>query len=120
MNLALSFDTNDLVVVDGAVQRVDEGRRAVQTVRNKLMTSLEGWVLDHSVGWLGANDLEKGYDLFDLELRARNIILGTDGVDRIVTMKLYVTNRKLMLEFEAVTQYGVIDLSIPFSSGDAL
>lgn len=115
MQLALDKDTNDLIKkAGGGVERVTDGRYTVQAVRSKLQTRLGEWILDSTVGWLNFSDYKKGYDLFDIETRARKIILQTKGVEVIDSMDLTVTNRKLLLTFSATTVYGVIDLTIPW------
>jgi hypothetical protein len=117
MQLALDHDTNDLIKgATGGVERVTDGRYTVQAVRSKLKTNLGDWVLDPSIGWLNYTDFKKGYDLFDIEDRAREIILQTQGVEAIDTIDLIVHQRKLTLTFSARTIYGVINLTIPWGN----
>ncbi len=117
MQLALDHKTNDLIKgAGGGVERVKEGRYTVQAVHSKLQAVLGEWVKDPTIGWLNSTDFEKNYDLFDIENRARIIILNTEGVEVIDTMELVVVQRKLTLTFSAQTIYGVIDLTIPWNS----
>jgi hypothetical protein len=117
MQLALDEATNDLIKgATGGVERVTEGRYTVQAVRSKLQVVLGEWVKDPTIGWLNFSDFERGYDLFDIETRARRIILNTDGVEAIDTMDLVVSQRVLTLTFTARTIYGTIDLTIPWGA----
>ena len=116
IQLALSKATNDLIKLpDGGVSRVSDGRYTTQLVQNKLLTSLGEWALDPTIGWIGTDDFERNPDLFDIELRARLIILGTKGVQTIDSFSLELTNRTLYLKFTASTIYGGIDLTVPWS-----
>ena len=56
-----------------------------------------------------------GDDLFDIEMRARVIILGVDGVQEITSMELALVSRVLTLTFVAKTTYGEISLTVPWS-----
>lgn len=114
--LALDKSTGDLIKPDGGgVARVDDGRFVVQQVQSKLRTGLGEWVLNPTVGWLNVQDFEKNFDRFDIESRARRIILETDGVlaiDELITE--YGSDRKLTIQFEARTIYGTINLTVPW------
>ena len=117
MQLALDQTSNDLILKAGAgVERVSEGRFIVQLVRSKLQTQLGEWLLDPTKGWLNFDDYTRQPDLFDIENRARKIILGTDGVKEITAMELDLTQRVLTLTFSAETTYGVIDLTVPWTA----
>tara|TARA_R110000851_G_scaffold244874_2_gene397630 strand:- start:15476 stop:15829 length:354 start_codon:yes stop_codon:yes gene_type:complete len=117
MHLALDKATGDLIISpNGGVERVTEGRFIVQQVQSKLRTWLGEWVLDPSVGWLNLSDFEKNYNITDLELRARQIILGTQGVFSIISMESKYSKRKLTIQFKANTKYGTIDLTIPWGN----
>ena len=116
MQLAVDKITNDLILSDGGgVDRVTAGRYTVQLVQNRLKTVLNEWLLNPTVGWLNISDFRRGYDLFDIELRARNIILSTPAVSGILEMDLRVADRVLYLTFKAETNYGIIDVTIPWS-----
>ena len=117
MQLALDQSTNDLIKgATGGVERVTEGRYTIQAVRSKLQTRLGEWIKDPTIGWLNFSDYDRGYDLFDIETRARKIILQTQGVEVIDTMTLTVLQRVLTLTFSARTTYGVINLTIPWGN----
>ena len=116
IQLALHQSTNDLILkAGGGVERVTDGRYVVQSVRSKLQTQLGEWVLDPSKGWLNFDDFSKQYDLFNIETRARRIILGTTGVKEILEINTFLTKRVLTLQFTATTEYGEINLSVPWS-----
>ena len=101
-------------ILVGGVERVDDGRYTIQLVKNRLNTVLGEWLLDPRIGWLNTNDFEKGYDLFDIELRARTIISSTPNVKEVTEMNLEVKNRILYLTFTAKTTFGIIELTIPW------
>jgi len=104
------------IPVYGGVERVTDGRYTVQLVKNRLLTALGEWLLDPRIGWLSLNDFEKNPDLFDIELRARSIILNTPDVKTIEEMKLELRDRVLHLDFQATTTFGLIDLTIPWGN----
>lgn len=115
MFLALDKTTGDLILKSGGgVERVSEGRFIVQQVQSKLRAWLGEWLLDPSIGWLNFSDFEKAYNQSDIEQRAREIILTTQGVSIINSMETSYSNRKLTIDFSAETIYGTIDLTIPW------
>lgn len=115
-NMALDPATNDLILVEGGgIVRVSEGRYTVQIVKNKLLTLLGEYALDPTLGWINFDDFVKNPDLFDLEVRAKQVILSCKGVKSVDTMQLTLSQRKLTVQFTATTVYGGIDLAIPWS-----
>lgn len=115
MYLALDKTTGDLIKpIGGGTSRVDSGRFIVQQVRSKLQTILGEWALDTSLGWVNLDDFEKNFDAFDIESRAREIILSTKDVLSITSLSTSYTRRKLTLKFEAKTTFGKIELTIPW------
>jgi hypothetical protein len=117
IQLALSGTTNDLVFpASGGVQRVDKGRFVVQQVKSKLQTWLGEWALDPAVGWVGQTDFEKNYELFDIEDRARTLILATQGVNAVTSITSSFEDRKLTIGVVAQTIYGEIDLTVPWGA----
>lgn len=117
MQLALDKATGDLMKpTGGGVTRVSEGRFVVQQVQSKLSVILGEWALDPSIGWVNQADFKKNYNVYSIERRARQIILGTKGVLAIDTLSIDVTARVLTLTFTARTTYGTIDLSVPWSA----
>jgi len=117
MQLALDEVNNDLILkAGGGLERVDSGRFTVQLVKNRLLTALGEWLLDPRIGWLSLDNFEKNPDLFDIELRARSIILNTPEVKTIEEMKLELRDRVLYLDFQATTTFGLIDLTIPWGN----
>ena len=117
MQLALNKATNDLYKpAGGGVTRVDEARFVVQQVQSRLSTFLGEWSLNPTVGWISLDiDFRKGHFLFDVETRARVIILETEGVLSIYTMELDLHQRVLTLTFTAATIYGDINFTVPWS-----
>lgn len=118
--LALDKGTNDLFKpAGGGVTRVTEGRFIVQQVQCKLKTILNEWVLDSRIGWLNADDFDRNYDIYDLEDRARSIILGVQGVKSIITLNSTYSQRTLEIQFTADTIYGTIDVTVPWNTTGA-
>ncbi len=115
MHLALDKTTGDLFKPDGGgLTRVDEGRFVVQQVQSKLLTLLGEWALDSTVGWVNRDDFVRDYDLFDIEMRARNIIITTQGVLEITSLSSVYSNRTVTVSFTARTIYGEINLEVPW------
>ena len=116
VQIALDSETNDIIkVAGGGIARVSDGRYTVQLVKSKLLTGLGEWLLDPSKGWLNLDDYKRNPDLFGIEVRARNVILSCEGVEKIDTISLVLTDRILYLNFTATTIYGEIKLTIPWS-----
>lgn len=117
MHLALNKSTGDLLLKDGGgVERVSDGRFVVQQVQSKLRTGLAEWILNPLLGWISITDFEKGWDRFDIEDRARKIILQTQGVLAIDSMTAEYSGRNLIIQFEARTIHGSINLTVPWSN----
>ena len=115
MQLALDKSSGDLIKgANGGVSRVDKGRYTVQQVQSKLRTWLGEWSLNPTIGWVNFDDYEKNYNQFDIETRARRIILNTKDVLAIDNMELTYDKRKLSIRFEARTTYGNISLTVPW------
>lgn len=115
MQLALDKSTGDLIKgASGGVERVTEGRFVVQQVQSRLRTWLGEWALNPTIGWVNFSDFEKNFDQFDIETRARRIILGTQDVLAIDNLEITYSKRKLTLQFEASTTYGAISLTVPW------
>ncbi len=114
--IALDSATNDIIKLDGGgIARVADGRYTVQLVKCKLLTLLGEWRLDTTKGWINYEDFKRNPDLFDIEIRAREVILGCKGVQKINSLNLVLSERVLTLTFQATTIYGGIDLTIPWS-----
>jgi len=117
MHLALNKVTHDLFKPEiGGLTRVDKGRFIVQQVQCKLRAILGEWVLNPSVGFINTDDMEKNFDLFDLETRALEIILKTEGVLSVDSIDLTYKSRKLFIHFTAKTRFGHIDTTIPWDN----
>lgn len=114
--IALNELTNDLIFKEGGgIERVKDGRYTIQVVRSKLQTVLGEWLLSPSIGWLNLDDFVRNPDLFDIEMRAKEIILSCDGVQVVDSMTLTLESRLLTVQFTAKTTYGVISLTVPWS-----
>ena len=113
--LALDSATNDLIFpTGGGVSRVEDGRFVVQQVSSKLKTWLGEWALDPSIGYVNLDDFVKNFDLYDLEDRARSIVLAIQGVDSVISIVPVYSNRKLTITIAAQTIYGEINLTVPW------
>ena len=113
-NLALDKTTNDLIKPSQGQYRVSEGRYTVQQCRSRLKVWLGEWQLDTSQGWINYDDFGRNYDQFDIETRARQVILGTVGVQSIESMDVLYSNRNLSITFTASTIYGEISTTVPW------
>ena len=113
-NLALDKVTHDLIKPSEGTMRVSEGRYTVQQCKCRLKVVLGEWALDKTQGWLNFDDFGRNYDLYDIETRAREVILGTKGVNSIISLSTQYSNRKLLLTFSADTIYGEINLIVPW------
>lgn len=114
--IALDSATNDIIKLEGGgIARVVDGRYTVQLVKNKLLTMLGEWRLDTSLGWINHDDFTRNPDLFDIEFRARRVILSCKGVQKIDALQLELSKRILTVTFEATTVYGRIETTIPWS-----
>ncbi len=119
LQLALDSATDDLVKLEGGgYLRVKDRDYTIQSVRTRLRTNLGDWLLDLKYGWLS---LEKDYvrnpDIYGIEVKARNIILQTQGVQGIVSLESRLEKRTLYLTFTALTIYGNISLVIEDTLG---
>jgi len=113
--LALDKATNDLILPSsGGVERTSDGRFVVQQVSSKLKTWLGEWAINPTLGWINTNDFKKDYNLFDIEDRAKVIVLGTQGVQSVTSISSELVNRTLFLYITAETIYGEIKLTVPW------
>ncbi len=104
--IALDPTTHDLVKLSGGgIGRVSKGQYTVQLVKCKLLTLLGEWKLDPSKGWINFADFKRNPDLFDIELRARKVILSCKGVQKIDSINLELKNRTLYVTFKATLIY---------------
>lgn len=116
LQIALDEATNDIIKLEGGgIVRVRDGRYTVQLVKNKLLTLLGEWRLDPTKGWINLDDFKRNPDLFDLEIRAKKVILSVHGMQRVDDMTLELSKRVLTLTFTATSIYGGINLTIPWS-----
>ena len=121
MYIAIDKYTHDMFKVAGeGIQRVSDGRFVVQQAQCKLRTMFGEWVLDRSIGFLGLEDMGKQYDLFDIELRVIEIVSGIQGVKTVYDVTLDLTRRTLLINFKAITTYGIIDTKVPWKNPDVL
>ena len=120
--LALDEVTNDIMLdPDGGLIRIDSGaRRTVQHVRSRLQTMRGEYKGDSSAGWIKLEDLGKSAeDGFDIETRAAQIILDTEGVTELTSLYMIPeADRKSSLIFVAQTKYGAIYETLPWGIGE--
>ncbi len=113
--IALDTATHDLVKLSGGgIGRVNKGQYTVQLVKCKLLTLLGEWKLDPKKGWINFDDFKRNPDLFDIELRARKVILSCEGVQKVDAINLVLSNRTLHVTFNATTIYGGIETTLPW------
>ena len=114
--IALDTATHDIIKIDGGgIARTIDGRYTTQLVKNKMLTLLGEWNLDIRKGWINYDDFKRNPDLFDIEFRAREVILSCKGVQKINSLQLELHKRTLTVTFEATTVYGTIATTIPWS-----
>ena len=115
--LALDKTNHDLILKEGGgIERVSNGRQAVQEVKCKLQTILGEWVMDTNIGYLSLSDFEKGKDIYDLEDRARVIIVNTKYVNSVIEITAkYDRDRMLNINFKADTVFGYINVDVPWN-----
>ncbi len=114
MQIALDKSGDIIKGENGGILRVDKGRYVVQSLQSKLKTSLNEWLLDPSLGWINLDEFIKNPNLYNIEIRAQQIILETEGVLSLDSIDLELTKRVLYLSFKATTTYGNIDLTVPW------
>jgi hypothetical protein len=117
MSIQVALDSDGEIITNekGAVF-VEEGRYTIQAVRSALLCTLGEYALDPKTGWMSRSDFAKRPDLFDIESRARSIILGVYGVSTVDDLTVSLgSNRQVTCEFTAKTIYGDISLSVPWS-----
>ncbi len=116
IQIALDSETNDIIKLEGGgIARVCDGRYVVQLVKNKLLTALGEWSLNPSIGWINIDDFVKNPDLFNLEMRAKEVILSVPSVATIDSFNMSLSKRVLTVTFTATTTFGSIDLTVPWS-----
>ena len=84
----------------GGVARVSDGRFTVQQTKSKLKSALDEWILDPTIGLLSIDDFNKNISIQDIELRALEIILGTQGVQSVIYLRATYSNRILTISFD--------------------
>lgn len=115
--IALDKATGDVMKpIGGGIQRVKDGRFIVQQVQCKLRTFLGEWILDSRIGFLNFDNFEKNFSTYDIEDKARELILGTKGVLSISSLVSTYKDRKLNISFQATTVYGTIDSEVPWDN----
>jgi len=114
MQIALSKSGDIIKGENGGILRVDKGRYVIQSLQSKLKTRLGEWLLDPSLGFINLDDYVKNPNLYNIEIRAQQIILETEGVLSLDSISLELTKRVLYLSFTATTIYGSIDLTVPW------
>ena len=116
IQIALDSATHDIIKLEGGgIARNSTGQYTVQLVKNKLLTLLGEWRLDPTKGWINYDDFKRNPDLFDIELRARTVILSCTGVLKVDSLSLELSNRTLNVTFQATTIYGGIEATLPWS-----
>lgn len=105
------LDENHDIVVGKRITRVTGARYVAQLIKCRLSTFLGEWAIDSSVGIPWDAIIVRGYDLDVLYHAVRRKIETTKGVKRVNSFTLSASSeskRKLIIQFEAVSDYGVI------------
>jgi len=114
MQIALSKSGDIIKGENGGIVRVTDGRYVLQSVQSRLKTNRSEWLLQPDIGWISLQDFGTRPNLYDIEVRAREIILGTEDVLTIGSINLEFTKRTLFLSFTATTTFGGIDTTVPW------
>lgn len=104
------LDENNDIIVGKRIARVSGAQHVAQLVKCRLSTFLGEWVIDTSVGIPWDVVLVKGYDLDVVYHAVHRKIATTRGVNKINSFSMTPDKkqRKLLIQFEAETNYGVI------------
>lgn len=104
------LDENNDIVVGKRIARVSGARHVAQLVKCRLDTFLGEWIIDPSVGIPWDVVLVRGYDLEVVYHAVHRKIATTRGVNKINSFSMVPDKkqRKLLIQFEAETNYGVI------------
>lgn len=110
LDLALDAKTHDLAL-NGDVWFIDNAERVAQQIKIQLLTFLGEWFLDvtHGVPYLDYVLIKNPNFTLIREL-FREQILKVDGVSNLVSIDIDFesTTRKMLLSYEAETEYGMI------------
>ncbi|WP_304110493.1 hypothetical protein [Phascolarctobacterium succinatutens] len=110
LDLALNAKTHDLAL-NGDVLFIDNVERVAQQIKIQLLTFLGEWFLDvtHGVPYLDYV-LVKNPNFTLIRELFREQILKVDGVSNLVSIDIDFesTTRKMLLSYEAETEYGMI------------
>lgn len=117
-NFKLSVD-NDLIIGRGA-SRTSRLEYTTQLVKNRLLTILNEWELDPSIGIPWFLVFERNADVEALRLQITNIILSTSHVRNIETLTMVsdTTARKLDIRFVANSDWGTIDDGLTYGGNN--
>lgn len=113
MTIKALDENNDIFLKDGKIHTVSEAPETVQQIRSRLLTYLGEWFLntESGVDYFGIVFV-KPVNLSLIESEIKSIIIGTDGVIQLNEFELDYdsTTRKLTVDFEAETIFGVINV----------
>lgn len=108
------LDVNhDIIIRRGTVRATDQ-EYVAQLVKCRLLVFAGEWALNRSLGipWQGV--LDRSYDITATKFAVQNTILETPGVRSLESLNLRAdtTERKLVIEFVATTEYGSISSEV--------
>lgn len=110
-DIALSASTHDLLIVDGDLKLIDYAERVAQQIKIALKFMLGEWFLDTSQGVPYLEYvLVKNPNMTHIRSIFRECIADVDGVSAVnsLTLDYDRENRKLTVEYEAETDYGLV------------
>lgn len=111
------LDENNDIIVGKRIARVSGARQVSQLVKCRLSVFLGEWVIDPSIGVPWDAVLIRGYELDVIYHAVRRTIETTKGVKRLKSFSMTPSSRrerKLIIQFEAISDYGVITELIEF------
>lgn len=105
---------NDIFLQDGQIHRISEAPETIQQIRSRLLFYLGEWFLDATGGvdYFGIVFV-KPVNLSLIESELKSTIINTDGVLELNEFELDYdsTTRKLIVDFEAETIFGTINVN---------
>ncbi|MCH8821325.1 hypothetical protein IID23_02255 [Patescibacteria group bacterium] len=105
-------ENNDMILENGQFKTVDNGAEVPQLVRSRLLTYLEEWYLDSTVGVPYFQLLLiKPFDLNQSESVLKQTIIETEGVQTLLTFESTFerTSRGYTVQASFETIYGSVE-----------
>lgn len=107
------LSSDDLVIENGKIARVSGADQVVQQVLSQFKIWKGEWFLDRELGYTELADFSKRAYQVDLDIRAAELLLNTEGVKRVnyVDVRYERSSRTMYVVFSAATIYGDVTAS---------